>query len=281
MTRKLLKPELPANGEAIRWGQLYGAAPALAIAEAARTEERPLLVLCSTAQLAERMESELAFLLEGTGVPVFPFPDWETLPYDVFSPHQDIVSRRLATLNRLETLKHGVVVATASALLNRLAPRSWLDGASFVMDVGERLDVEALSLRLENSGYTRVSQVMEHGEFAVRGSLIDIFPMGSAWPFRIDLFDDEIDSIRTFDPETQLSKERLDSIRLLPAREFPMHADAIREFRTRYRARFEGDPARSQIYKSISGGIVPAGIEYYLPLFFEATSSLFDYLPKN
>ncbi|HEX7030510.1 MAG TPA: transcription-repair coupling factor [Gammaproteobacteria bacterium] len=281
MTKKLLKPELPANGQATRWGQLYGAAPALAIAEAAQRDERPLLVICSGAQSAERLEAELAFLLEGANLPVFPFPDWETLPYDVFSPHQDIVSRRLATLNRLEGMKRGVVVATAGALLNRLAPRSWLDGASFVMDVGEQLDVEALSLRLENSGYARVSQVMEHGEFAVRGSLIDIFPMGSPLPFRIDLFDDEIDSIRSFDPETQLSKEKLDNIRLLPAREFPLHKDAIRDFRTRYRARFEGDPARSQIYKSVSDGIAPAGIEYYLPLFFEQTSSLFDYLPKN
>ncbi len=279
--KKLLKPELPANGKDTRWGQLYGAAPALAIAEAAQTDERPLLVICSSAQAAERLEGELAFLLGGTELPVFPFPDWETLPYDIFSPHQDIISRRLATLNRLETMKRGVVVATASALLNRLAPRAWLDGASFVMDAGETLDVDALRMRLEASGYNFVSQVMEHGEFAVRGSLFDVYPMGSPLPFRIDLFDDEIDSIRSFDPETQLSKEKLDHVRLLPAREFPMHKDAIREFRTRYRARFEGDPARSLIYKSISDGIVPAGIEYYLPLFFEQTSSLFDYLPRN
>lgn len=281
MTKKLLKPRLPARGKAFRWGQLYGSAPALAIAEAATSDERPILVVCSSAQAAERMENELGFLLADTGLPVFPFPDWETLPYDVFSPHQDIISRRLATLNRLEGMKRGVVVVAAATLLNRLAPRSWLDGASFVMDVGERLDVEALRARLESSGYNYVSQVMEHGEFTVRGSLIDIFPMGSPLPFRIDLFDDEIDTIRNFDPETQLSKEKLDNIRLLPAREFPMHKDAIREFRTRYRARFEGDPARSQIYRSISDGIVPAGIEYYLPLFFDNTSSLFDYLPAN
>ncbi|HEX6928989.1 MAG TPA: transcription-repair coupling factor, partial [Gammaproteobacteria bacterium] len=183
MTKRLLKPALPANGQEIRWGQLYGAAPALAIAEAAQTDERPLLVICSSAQAAERLEGELAFLLTGTELPVFPFPDWETLPYDVFSPHQDIISRRLATLNRLETMKRGVVVATASALLSRLAPRTWLDGASFVMDRGEQLDTEAFSRRLESSGYSRVSQVMEHGEFAVRGSLIDIFPMGSPLPF--------------------------------------------------------------------------------------------------
>jgi len=281
MMKKLLKPTLPAKGREIRWGQLYGSAPALAIAEAAVADERPLLAVCSSAQQAERMESELGFLLAGSNVPVFPLPDWETLPYDVFSPHQDIISRRLATLNRLEGMKRGVVVVAASALLNRLAPRSWLDGASFVMDRGERLDIEALRTRLESAGYNCVSQVMEHGEFAVRGSIIDIFPMGSELPFRIDLFDDEIDTIRSFDPETQLSNEKLENIRLLPAREFPMHKEAIRDFRTRYRARFEGDPQRSQIYRSISDGIVPAGIEYYLPLFFDNTSSLFDYLPAN
>ncbi|HEX7048229.1 MAG TPA: transcription-repair coupling factor [Gammaproteobacteria bacterium] len=277
----MLKPNLPANGQEIHWGQLYGSASALAIAEAARDADRPLLVICSSAQMVERMESELGFLLESENLPVFPFPDWETLPYDVFSPHQDIISRRLATLNRLEGMKRGIVVAAAGALLNRLAPRSWLDGASFVMDRGDQLDVEALRTRLEASGYNYVSQVMEHGEFAVRGSLFDVFPMGSPLPFRIDLFDDEIDSIRSFDPETQISKEKLDKVRLLPAREFPLHKEAIRDFRNRYRARFEGDPARSQIYKSVSDGIAPAGIEYYLPLFFESTSSLFDYLPAN
>lgn len=279
MKKTLLNPSLPASGEQ-HWGQLYGAAPALAIAEAAAAD-RPLLVVCSSAQAVERLEAELNFLLEHDELPVFAFPEWETLPYDIFSPHQDIISRRLATLNRLEGLQRGIVVAAAGALLNRLAPRTWLDGARFVMDRGETLDIEALRARLQAAGYNCVSQVMEHGEFAVRGSLLDIFPMGSPLPFRIDLFDDEIDSIRSFDPETQLSKEKLENIRLLPAREFPMNKEAIREFRTRYRARFEGDPGRSQIYKQVSDGIAPAGVEYYLPLFFDSTSSLFDYLPDN
>ncbi|MDX1454156.1 MAG: transcription-repair coupling factor [Gammaproteobacteria bacterium] len=272
--------QLPAQGPEQRaWGQLYGAAPALAIAEAARHSGRPLLVVCSSARDVERLEAELGFLLAGSELPVVPLPDWETLPYDVFSPHQDIVSRRLATLNRLETLQQGVILVAAGTLLQRIAPREWLDGESFLMDVGDAIDLEALSSRLESAGYSRVSQVMEHGEFAVRGSLVDIFPMGSELPFRLDLFDDEIETIRSFDPDTQLSLEKLDKIRLLPAREFPLHPEAIKAFRTRYRARFEGDPSRSQVYKAVTDGNAPSGVEYYLPLFFEQTSTLFDYLP--
>ena len=286
MTRTLLHPTLPtAAGTPIAWGQLYGAAPALAIAEAVREaadrKQGPLLVVCSSAQAVDRLENELRHLLADTELPVMPFPEWETLPYDVFSPHQDIISRRLATLQRLEGLVAGAVIVSPGTLLQRIAPREWLDGSSFLMDAGDTIDVEALNARLEAAGYSRVSQVMEHGEFAVRGSIIDIFPMGSNLPFRLDLFDDEIESIRSFDPETQLSEEKLDRIRLLPAREFPLHDDAIRDFRTRFRARFEGDPQRSEIYRSVSGGNAPAGIEYYLPLFFETTSSLFDYLPKQ
>ncbi|MDX1443554.1 MAG: transcription-repair coupling factor [Gammaproteobacteria bacterium] len=267
------------------WGQLYGAAPALAIAEAVREaadEKRgPLLVVCSSAQAVDRLENELNHLLADTELPVMPFPEWETLPYDVFSPHQDIISRRLATLQRLEGLAAGAVIVSPATLLQRIAPREWLDGSSFLMDVGDTVDVEALNNRLEAAGYSRVSTVMEHGEFAVRGSIIDIFPMGANLPFRLDLFDDEIESIRSFDPETQLSQEKLDKVRLLPAREFPLHEEAIRNFRTRFRARFEGDPQKSEIYRSVSGGNAPAGVEYYLPLFFEKTSTLFDYLPDN
>ena len=286
MTRTLLHPRLPqAAGTPIAWGQLYGAAPALAIAEAVREaadEKRgPLLVVCSSAQAVDRLENELNHLLADTELPVMPFPEWETLPYDVFSPHQDIISRRLATLQRLEGLAAGAVIVSPATLLQRIAPREWLDGSSFLMDVGDTVDVEALNNRLEAAGYSRVSTVMEHGEFAVRGSIIDIFPMGANLPFRLDLFDDEIESIRSFDPETQLSQEKLDKVRLLPAREFPLHEEAIRNFRTRFRARFEGDPQKSEIYRSVSGGNAPAGVEYYLPLFFEKTSTLFDYLPDN
>ena len=280
MKHRLLNARLPATG-VVHWGQLYGTAPALAIAEAAAAAAHPVMVICSSAQAVERLEAELDFLLAGSDVPVFPFPEWETLPYDVFSPHQDIISRRLATLHRLQSLERGVVITTAGSLLDRIAPRKWLDGASFVMAKGDRLDVESFRARLEAAGYNAVAQVMEHGEFAVRGSLFDVFPMGSPVPFRIDLFDDEIDSIRSFDPETQLSREKLDSVRLLPAREFPLHKDAIRDFRTRYRARFEGDPSRSLIYRQVSDGIAPPGVEYYLPLFFDETSSLFDYLPAD
>lgn len=281
MSRFLLDPPLPRDRETLAWGQLHGAAPALALAEAARKAAGPLLVVAPGAREADRLEAELGFFLAGSGTPVLHFPDWETLPYDVFSPHQDIISRRLAVLARLPGLHRGVLVVPAPTLLQRIAPREYVEGGALEFAVGEKLDPELLRTRLEASGYACVSQVMEHGEFAVRGSLLDIFPMGSEEPYRIDLFDEEIDSIRSFDPETQLSRDRLDAVRLLPAREFPFTQDAIRGFRQRYRERFEGDPQRSLIYHDVSNGIAPAGIEYYLPLFFERTASLFDYLPDD
>ncbi len=264
-----------------RWGQLYGSSTGLALAEAAARLDAPLLVLTPSAREAERLTAELRFYLGDAGLPVLSFPDWETLPYDLFSPHQDIVSERLATLARLPDLKRGIVVATAAALLQRLAPPNYVLGGTLLLKIGERLDPESLRQRLATAGYASVTQVMEHGEFAVRGSLLDVFPMGSPVPYRIDLFDDEIESIRVFDPETQLSKEILPALELLPAREFPLDEAGIRAFRQRYRARIEGDPQRSAIYRDVSNGIAIGGIEYYLPLFFDATGNFFDFLPAG
>ncbi|MCG8434003.1 MAG: transcription-repair coupling factor, partial [Gammaproteobacteria bacterium] len=242
----LLKPLLPNQEQTrVTWGQLYGGSISLALSEAATQSNAPLLVIVPSAELADRIEADLKFYLQASGLPVWHFPDWETLPYDVFSPHQDIVSERLATLYHLPDIKNGVVVVAAATLMQRLPPRAWLDGGTLLMDVGERVNIDELRRRMESGGYRCVSQVMEHGEFAIRGSLIDIFPMGASLPFRVDLFDDEIESIRSFDPETQLSKEKLSKIRMLPAREFPLHDEAIRGFRQRYRARFEGDPKKS------------------------------------
>ena len=263
-----------------RWGKLYGSSAGLALSETATRLDAPLLVVTASSREAESLTAELRFYL-GDAVPVLSFPDWETLPYDLFSPHQDIVSERLETLSRLPDLRHGVVVLAAATLLQRLLPPQYVLGGTLMLKTGERLDPESLRGRLASAGYASVTQVMEHGEYAVRGSLLDVFPMGSPVPYRIDLFDDEIETIRIFDPETQLSKETLEELTLLPAREFPLDEAGVRGFRQRYRARIEGDPQRSAVYRDVSNGIAIGGIEYYLPLFFDATANLFDYLPKS
>ncbi|WP_312448652.1 transcription-repair coupling factor [Stutzerimonas nitrititolerans] len=272
-------PPMPAASGKQIWGNLPGAALSLAIAESASSAKRFTLLLTADSQSAERLKEELAFF--APELPVLHFPDWETLPYDVFSPHQDIISQRIAALYQLPELTHGVLVVPITTALHRLAPKRFLLGSSLVLDVGQKLDVEQMRLRLEAAGYRCVDTVYEHGEFAVRGALIDLFPMGSTLPYRIDLFDDEIETLRTFDPENQRSIEKVDSVRLLPAREFPVKKESVTGFRARFRERFDVDFRRCPVYQDLSTGITPAGIEYYLPLFFDETSTLFDYLPED
>ncbi|MBD8709552.1 transcription-repair coupling factor [Pseudomonas sp. CFBP 13711] len=272
-------PILPAAAGKQHWGNLPGAALSLAIAEAASAAKRFTLLLTADSQSAERLEQELKFF--APDLPVLHFPDWETLPYDLFSPHQDIISQRIASLYRLPELVHGVLVVPITTALHRLAPTSFLLGSSLVLDVGQKLDVDAMRTRLEASGYRYVDTVYEHGEFTVRGALIDLFPMGSKLPYRIDLFDDEIETLRTFEPETQRSIDKVDSVRLLPAKEFPLQKEAVTRFKARFRERFDVDFRRSPIFQDLNSGITPAGIEYYIPLFFEETSTLFDYLPQD
>ena len=275
-------PRLPANsGETHHWGRLYGAADALAVARAAQAHAGLSLVVASDSQAAWRLESALHFFLDGADLPVLALPDWETLPYDVFSPHQDIISQRLLTLHALPVTRRGILIVPAATLAHRLPPRSWLDGAVFQVRKGDVLDPDATRRRLEAAGYVCVSQVFERGEFAVRGSLLDLFPMGAPVPYRIDLFDEEVESIRTFDPETQRSEDKVEAIRLLPGREFPMDEAAVARFRQGFRTSFEGAASKSPIYRDLSQGLAPGGIEYYLPLFFEQTGTLFDYLPEN
>jgi len=278
-----LSPRPPVRaGDKIRWGRLYGSSFGLVIAEAARNAEGIVLVVTPDTPSATRLEYELRFYNRGQeDIPVLGFPDWETLPYDTFSPYQDIISERLATLYQLPGLKRGILILPVPTLMHRIAPRDYIEGSSLMLDVGDTLELEAMRMRLENNGYRCVSQVMEHGEFAVRGSLLDLYPMGSRTPYRIELFDDEVESIRTFDPESQRSDEKVEKIRLLPAREFPLHDEAIRRFREAYRSLFEGDPQKSVVYRDVSNGLAPPGIEYYLPLFFEQTATLIDYLPDN
>ncbi len=270
----------PAPGHAGAWGRLTGAGAALAISEAGAAFDRPVCVFAEDPRQAERLEAEIRFFAGGA-YDVLHFAEWETLPWDSFSPHQDIISQRLAVLARLPALDRGVLVASAQTLLQRLPPVGYVAARSLALAQGQRLAREGFVDTLTAAAYVRVPQVREHGEFAVRGSLIDVFPMGAAEPVRIDFFDDEIESLRQFSPDTQLSGDTLDAVRLLPAREVPLDAADIQAFRSRYRERFEGQPGKSRVYREISEGIAHGGIEYYLPLFFDTTGNLLDYLPKN
>ena len=279
----LFKPTLvDKSGYVTHWGRLYGSAHGLAIVNAAQQSRRPWVVITPDTRTAVRLEYELRFYgADCDELPLLHFPDWETLPYDTFSPHQDIISDRLATLQRLPDLQQGILVLPISTVMQRLAPREFIDANSLMLELGQQLDMDNMRKRLVKSSYRLVSQVMEHGEFAVRGSIIDLYPMGSRVPYRIELFDDEVDTIRSFDAESQRSIESVQQIHLLPAREFPLTEQSIAHFRQMHRAAFSGDPNSSAIYRDVSNGIAPTGIEYYLPLFFDTTATLFDYLPAN
>jgi transcription-repair coupling factor (superfamily II helicase) len=269
-------------GDRLKFGQLYGSSFGLLISATARKHTGMVLVVTPDTPSATRLEEELRFYNGGDdAIPVLNFPDWETLPYDTFSPYQDIISERLATLYRLPQLQRGILILPVSTLMHRLAPLGYIEGGSLMLDVGDTLQLDEMRRRLDSNGYQCVSQVMEHGDFAVRGSLLDLYPMGSKQPYRIELFDDEVESIRTFDVESQRSEEKVEQIRLLPAREFPLNEQGIKRFRQAYRDLFEGDPQKSLVYRDVSGGLAPPGIEYYLPLFFEESATLFDYLPKQ
>lgn len=274
------KPPLPKKpGDKLRYGNLPGSSLALTIGNAARASQTVSLVVTADRTMATRIETAIRFF--SPDLDVLSFPDWETLPYDNFSPHQDIISERLQTLARLSTLTSGVLITPITTLIQRLAPRGYVEGNSLQLKCKDKINLDETRRRFEHCGYRCVAQVMEHGEFAVRGSILDLYPMGSALPYRIDLFGDEIDTIRTFDPDTQRSIEKTTSINLLPAREFPLTESAITNFRQQWREQFSGNPLASPIYQDISQGICPAGIEYYLPLFFEKTETLLDYLPNN
>jgi len=272
---------LPAGTPSIcHWNALHGSAGALALSEAIAADVRAWVYVAADARELERLASELRFFA-ADAFEIHTLPDWEVLPYDVFSPHPDIVSGRLRTLARLPDLKHGVLLLTVEGLLSRLPPVDYVGARTFQLRRGAKLAVEPLRLRLSSGGYASVGQVSAPGEYALRGSLFDVWPMGADGPLRVDLFDDSIDSIRRFDAETQRSLETIESFELLPAREFPLDANAVRDFRQRFRDRFQGDLTRMGIYRGVTEGLAPPGIEFYLPLFFNATASLFDYLPRD
>ncbi len=278
---RILHPPVPtAARRHLRWHQLHGSAPALALAEATHSDQRLYVVVADAARELDRLAAELRFYA-GERLTLLAFPDWEVLPYDLFSPHPDTISERLRTLFELPQTRHGCLIVAADTLMQRLPPKQYVQSRAFELRRGQALELEPFRQRLTDAGYASVSQVTSPGEFAVRGSLFDVFPMGGAAPLRIDLFDEEIEAIRRFDPESQRSLDALDSVRLLPAREMPLDAEAVKEFRRRFRTRFEGDPSRTTIYRGVSEGLAPAGIEFYLPLFFEQTATLLDYLPAN
>jgi len=275
------QPELPVKpGERRYWGCLYGSSKALALSSAAASGRKLLVVITANLHNANRLLEELQFYQAETNddFRFLSFPDWETLPYDQFSPYQDIISDRLSTLSQLPGISSGILTVSVATVMHRLLPNSYISAYSLNLAVGQDVQIDAFRKELSNSGYRFVSQVMEHGDAAIRGSIIDIFPMGSREPYRLDLFDRTIDSIRLFDPETQRSKDKIQEIRILPARETALLEENISRFRTSWRSRFEGNPSNCPVYKDVSNGIAPAGVEYYLPLFYEATSSLFDYI---
>ena len=256
-----------------------GSADALLLArfaQARKAEGRLTGIVTAEPADTQRLEDELSFFAPELRIAVF--PDWETLPYDTFSPHQDLISERLATLWRIQQGEVDVVLMPAATALVRLAPPSFLAAYTFHFKQKEKLNEAALKAQLTLAGYAHVSQVVSPGEYAVRGGLIDLFPMGSPVPYRVDLFGDEVDSIRTFDPDSQRSLYPVPEVRLLPGREFPMDEEARTAFRARWREKMEGDPTKVRLYKDIGAGIATAGIEYYIPLFFDSTASIFEYL---
>ncbi len=261
-----------------RYSNLNGSSDALALAQLA-LQKSPLVVIAANALEAQRLREEIPFFAPTLRVHLL--PDWETLPYDNFSPHQDLISERLATLHHIRSNACDIVIVPLTTALYPLPPVEHLAAYTFFLKRKEKLNIAQLREQLGIAGYNHVQQVLTPGEYCVRGGIIDLFAMGSVLPYRIDLFDDEIETIATFDVDTQRTLYPVPEIRLLPAREFPLDEKGQATFRQNFRDRFEGDPARSRIYKDVSKGIAPSGIEYYLPLFFAKTATLFDYLPKH
>jgi transcription-repair coupling factor (superfamily II helicase) len=273
-------PQPKAGQQRALWrAPASASALALGLAETARSHDGLVLAITRDSHAAQSLEHDLQVF--AGDLPVLHFADWETLPYDLFSPHPDIVSQRVAALYRLPTARRGVLVVPVASLMQRLPPPAWIAGNTLDLKRGQKLDLDAEKRRLEAAGYRNVPQVLDPGDFAVRGALLDLFPMGSDLPYRIELFDDEIDSLRSFDPETQRSDHPVETVRLLPAREFPLDADSTKRVRETLRERFEFDPRRCPLYQDLKEGGAPAGIEYYLPLFFEQTATLFEHLADS
>jgi len=273
-------PALPAKpGDILNWRKLHGSSPSFAAGRLA-AEQGLVVYVCSEAQHISYVEKEIAFYV-GDTLPTYSFPDWECLPYDRVSPHPDIISQRLLALHRLPSLNKGILVIPITALMQRLAPTDYIAAHTFDLKVNDDFNTEEFRKRLTDAGYYSVDQVMSPGEFAVRGGVVDVFPTGMSSPFRLDLWDTTIESIKLFDTETQRTNKALDKIQLLPAREFPLDKASTDFFRQSFRATVEGDAKQSMVYREVSKGLAPTGTEFYLPLFFEHTNTLFDFLPER
>ena len=276
-------PTIPNDlNENCYWQGIEGCASNLALCNAAANADAPILLICENNEAVEQSIRELKYFCSAhKQLPVFSLPDWETLPYDNFSPHQDIISERLNALFHLPQLERGILVISITSLMHQLPPHKYIAANSLDLKVGQELEIDKTREQLTLAGYQSVDSVFEHGEFAVRGSIIDIFPMGSIVPFRIDLFDNEIETLRIFDSETQRSKEQVQEIKLLPGREFPLDSDGIAAFRARFHELFNIDLRQCPLYQDVSDGINSPGLEYYLALFFDELNTLFDFIPKN
>jgi len=269
------RDSLPARR---RFTRLAGSSDALALGRLAQAE-KPLAVISATALDAQRLVDEIQWFCPQLRACLF--PDWETLPYDQFSPHQDLVSERLATLYRIQRGEFDVAVVPAATALVRLCPPAYLAGHTFFLQAREKIELQRLREQLAIAGYQHVTQVVSPGEVCFRGGLIDLYPMGSALPYRLDLDDDVIDTIKTFDVDTQRTLYAVKELRMLPAREFPLDDAGRARFRSRWREIFEGDPSKKRLYRDVSNGVPAAGIEYYLPLFFDSVATIFDYFPAG
>ena len=278
MNSLLSLPAHPKPGQRLDLPFFAASLDALAMVQLVRPGQLLAIITASPLE-AQRLAEEIAWFAPTLRAHLL--PDWETLPYDNFSPHQDLISERLATLHAVSRNECDVLIAAAGTAITRLAPPTFLAAHTFFMKQGEKLDIGKLRAQLTLAGYQHVTQVVAAGEYSVRGGLVDLFPMGTPLPYRIELFDDEIETIRSFDADTQRTLYPVPEIRLLPAREFPAGETGRTTFRQRFRETFEGDASRISLYKDVSNGILPAGIEYYLPLFFEASGTLFDYLPEE
>ncbi len=280
-THEKLLQNLPSKPDDQRYfGEVPPGAVSYLIEAILGRREQFCLCIAKDTQQAYEIEQGLRFFSNHSHE-IHLFPDWETLPYDTFSPHDDIISQRLKTLSVLPFLKKGILILPLNTLIHRIAPKAFLQGHSLVLKVTQQFVIQDYRHQLESVGYRCVDTVYAHGEFSVRGAIFDIFPMGSEWPVRIELFDDEIDSLRFFDPETQRSTDKLDTLEILPANEFPWDKASRLSFRNRWLERFPNAAVNSPLIRNIKDAIKPHGIEYYSPLFFDQTATLFDYLPDD
>ena len=276
----LQPPPVKANDTRLNWGNLHGSALSLAITKHAALADAPILVVTKDLHSAHDLRRELNFYADNE-LTILDFPDNETLAYDNFSPHDDLVSDRLKALYQIPSLKSGIIIAALPSLMQRLAPKDYIQKHSFIIEKNQQINLTELAKQLSSNGYHHVDQVLQHGEFAIRGAIIDLFPMGSDLPYRIELFDDNVETIRSFDTDTQRSFDKINEIRLLPAHEYPLTNESIAQFRQQWREKFDVNPNDCPLYCTISAGEHASGIEYYLPLFFNETMHFFDYLPSN